>query len=98
MAESNRCPECGADNDPDVRRCRVCANLLNAQAPEGVVAETDPSPAADVEWSLDAPLSSDESDLSAAEIDRIARESVRSERMSKRPRLLRKVFKEDDEA
>ncbi len=96
MAESNRCPECGADNDPDVRRCRVCANLLNAQAPEEVV-DDDPTPAADVEWSPDAPLSSGEPDLSAAEIDRIARESVRSERMAKRPRLLRKVFKEDDE-
>ena len=35
--------------------------------------------------------------LSAAEIDRLARESVRSERMSKRPRLLRRVFDHEDD-
>lgn len=28
------CPECGAKNAADVRRCRVCTNLLNLDAPE----------------------------------------------------------------
>ena len=32
MAE--KCPQCGARNDDGVRRCRVCANLLNASVPE----------------------------------------------------------------
>ena len=34
MAGSAPCPDCGARNDPGVRRCRVCAALLNAGAPE----------------------------------------------------------------
>ncbi len=29
-----KCPQCGAKNAPDARRCRVCANLLNAAIPE----------------------------------------------------------------
>jgi hypothetical protein len=29
-----KCPQCGAKNDDGVRRCRVCANLLNASVPE----------------------------------------------------------------
>jgi len=29
-----KCPQCGAKNDDAARRCRVCANLLNAAAPE----------------------------------------------------------------
>jgi hypothetical protein len=28
------CPECGAKNGAEVRRCRVCSNLLNVDAPE----------------------------------------------------------------
>lgn len=34
MANTTRCPQCGADNAEDSRRCRVCANLLNASVPE----------------------------------------------------------------
>jgi hypothetical protein len=29
-----KCQECGARNDEGVRRCRVCANLLDIEAPE----------------------------------------------------------------
>jgi hypothetical protein len=34
MAKKAACPQCGARNDLDARRCRVCANLLNADIPE----------------------------------------------------------------
>jgi ribosomal protein L40E len=34
MAGKTKCPQCGATNSGDARRCRVCANLLNVDAPE----------------------------------------------------------------
>jgi hypothetical protein len=34
MDDSIKCEECGANNDVGVRRCRVCANLLDINAPE----------------------------------------------------------------
>ncbi len=34
MAAKTKCPQCGAKNATDARRCRVCANLLNLAAPE----------------------------------------------------------------
>src|SRR5262245_45815118 len=34
MGEKVKCEECGAKNNAGVRRCRVCANLLDIEAPE----------------------------------------------------------------
>ena len=34
MGEKIKCEECGAKNNSGVRRCRVCANLLDIEAPE----------------------------------------------------------------
>jgi hypothetical protein len=41
MAGSAPCPECGARNDLGVRRCRVCAALLDAGAPEDAGGSTE---------------------------------------------------------
>lgn len=34
MARKVRCPQCGAKNASDVRRCRVCTAIINTSAPE----------------------------------------------------------------
>jgi len=34
MAKKPACPQCGAGNPPDARRCRLCATILNAAVPE----------------------------------------------------------------
>jgi len=34
MGSKRRCPGCGAKNDMDVRRCRVCTTVINMDAPE----------------------------------------------------------------
>lgn len=34
MARKPACPQCGAGNPPDARRCRLCATLLNPEVPE----------------------------------------------------------------
>lgn len=34
MARKVRCPQCGAKNTSDVRRCRVCTAIINTSAPE----------------------------------------------------------------
>ena len=36
MAKKPACPQCGASNPPDARRCRLCTTLLNAEVPEAV--------------------------------------------------------------
>ena len=41
MAGSAPCPDCGARNDVGVRRCRVCAALLDAAVPEEPVGEAE---------------------------------------------------------
>jgi hypothetical protein len=39
MAKKTPCPQCGARNGPDARRCRVCTHLLNPDIPEAPVQE-----------------------------------------------------------
>ena len=36
MAKKPACPQCGASNPPDARRCRLCTTLLNTEVPEAV--------------------------------------------------------------
>lgn len=33
MAKKVRCPQCGAKNAADARRCRVCTTIINADVP-----------------------------------------------------------------
>ncbi len=42
MGSKVRCPACGAKNDASSRRCRVCTVVINAEIPEGGVADTAP--------------------------------------------------------
>lgn len=34
MAKKVKCPQCGAKNAGDARRCRVCTTILNTEVPE----------------------------------------------------------------
>lgn len=34
MAKKVKCPQCGAKNAADARRCRVCTAIINAEVPE----------------------------------------------------------------
>jgi hypothetical protein len=181
MAKSVRCPQCGADNATDQRRCRICAELLNPDIPDeglqprglterlqmqvdaefgdavgpthipGQLYEPDPAPGDGIVFESTAPpppdpgwppVGADEEEhfdpdalfrdmgrdpvpapptnpdeirlpepdrgpdplwsvgegkgeLTSAEIERLAAEAVRNERMKKRPGLLNKVFQDE---
>lgn len=81
MADKIACEQCGADNDALARRCRICANLLNPD-----VAEEDFTLPG---LSVDADAVGEQK-LSSEEIERIARDALREERMKKRPGFLDK--------
>ena len=53
MGAKVRCPSCGAKNDATSRRCRVCTQVINADAPDPTTAEPGPQPAS-VEEHFDA--------------------------------------------
>ncbi len=45
VAAKTMCPGCGAKNDRDSRRCRICTAVLNPDAPEAGRAVPEPEPA-----------------------------------------------------
>jgi hypothetical protein len=89
MADTTVCPDCGADNGA-VRRCRICAALLDASLPESVEETAGPGP---------DPLRDVGSDLpdgaSAGDIEQATARALREDRLRRRPGFLDRVFKGD---
>jgi hypothetical protein len=85
---ANPCPHCGADNEAGTRRCRVCADLLDASVPEEpvieAVAPADPFAVA----AADLP-----DDASAEQIEQATARALRDERLRRRPGFLDRVFR-----
>jgi hypothetical protein len=91
MADISLCPDCGAENGA-VRRCRVCAALLDASLPETVEAvdATGPGPDPLLGVASDLP-----EDASAGDIAAATSRALREDRLRRRPGFLDRVFKGD---
>jgi hypothetical protein len=89
MADPTVCPDCGAENGA-VRRCRICAALLDASLPEtvdeGGGALPDPLLGAGTELPDDA---------SGGDIAAATSRALREDRLRKRPGFLDRMFKGD---